>query len=151
MKIWCASPEHLGCFCTFKLAKGGSVSKWNCSPHYRRGVGTGLRILIQGSIVRYFTLPFNFTQVLLWPNVIKPYSLNSAGYYFALLRFLLHFAIQLWSQIGFDLISNCLCSVLWTWVSWFREEEKEHHGVGEKFSHLPWTSSHRVRSLSHLC
>lgn len=113
--------------------------------------GTGLRILIQGSIVRYFTLPFNFTQVLLWHNVIKPYSLNSAGYNFALLRFLLHFAIQLWSQIGFDLISNCLFSVLWTWVSWFREEEKEHHGVGEKFSPLPWTSSHRVPSGSRLC
>lgn len=127
----------LSSFCTLKLANTGSVWKWNCSPHYRRGVGIGLRILIQCSIPRYFTLLFNFTQVLLWSNVIKPYSLNLAGYYFALLRFLLHLAIQLWNQIGFDLISNCLFSVLWTWVSCFCEEEKEHQGAGEEFSHLP--------------
>ena len=83
---------------------------------------------------RSFTLPFNFAQVLLWSKVIKLYSLNSAGYYFALLRFLLHLGIQLWGQTSFDLISNCLFSATWTWICHFCGEQKEHQWINKEFS-----------------
>lgn len=66
--------------------------------------------------------------------------MNSAGYYFALLRFLLHLGIQLWSQTGFDLISNCLFSATGTWVCCFCVEQKEHKWVGEEFSHFTFNA-----------